>query len=137
MSALPCLLLLALAPGCFTSHVRRGFATEPDLSTIAHEPALAELDAAPVALPELVLASSAADGTAPEHGWVDVVLLAPPDAPKEVVQVPPPTRTARRGGPLGDAAAVLVTPVTFAVDVVTFPVQLAVAAWILDQPFDW
>lgn len=132
--------LEALARAVRRGLQRRGFAGERDLSTIADAPELAELDATPVALPTLLLrdpdpSRPVVDGA--ENAWVDVVHLAPPEAPAVILQVAPVTRAVERGGPLGYAAAVVATPVTFALDVVTFPVQLAVALWILDGLFDW
>lgn len=131
--------LEALARAVRRGLQRRGFATEPDLSTIAHEPELLALDATPVALPTLVLRDrdpSRPVVTVSDDAWVDLVHLAPPEAPEAVLQVRALARTVNRGGPLGYAAAVLATPVTVAVDVVTFPVQVALVLWILDALFD-
>lgn len=73
----------------------------------------------------------------PEATTVDVVHLAGPEPPAVVCVVDPVAEPVDRGGPLGFGAAVLATPVTFVVDVVTFPVQLAIALWILDDWLDW
>lgn len=132
--------LEALARAIRRGLQRRGFATERDLAPIADDPELTELDATPLALPTLILRDP--DPSRPvvdssQDAWVDVVHLAPPEPAHVLFQVPPVTKTVDRGGPLGYAAAVVATPVTFALDVVTFPVQLAVALWILDGLFDW
>lgn len=118
---------------------RRGFAQEPDLSTIADDPEVARLDAAPIALPKLILRDPAPSvpPVSDQETWVDVVHLAPPEAPESVLQVEPVRKEVSRGGPLGYTAAVLATPVTFAVDVVTFPVQVILVIWVIEDLFDW
>lgn len=117
---------------------RRGFAAEPDLAALADHPRLARLDATPPAPPRLALRDPAPSRpvvTTHEEAWVDVVHLAPPEPPEVLLQVQPISRTVDRGGPLGYVAAVLATPVTFALDVVTSPVQVVLIVWALDSLF--
>lgn len=109
---------------------RRDFTTDPALSPIAGREDVARLAAEPVRLPELILR----DQTSPE--WVEVVHLAPPEPPEAIIDVQPVSFEVSRGGPLGYAAAVLVTPLTFVLDLVTFPAQVTIAVLLVRGLFD-
>jgi hypothetical protein len=132
------------AVGHLERAVRRGlalrdFASEPALASIAGREEVARLALEPVRPPELILRDPDPSTliAKDEGGWVHVVLLAPPEPPAAVIDVRPVEVEVWRGGPLGYTAAALATPVTFVVDVVTFPAQVVIVLWILDDLFDF
>lgn len=101
---------------------RRDFVDDAAFAALGGQPDFAVACAAPISSPTFFLGPTANRSSRPEQR--DLWLRGTADEVAVVELLPKVQYEDTRGGPLGYLVAVLVTPVTLALDIVTFPGQV-------------